>query len=299
MHIGVGIIGTGVMGADHARTLARSVQGARLVALCDEDLARAERLAGETGAPAVTGDPVAFVERAEVDAVLIASPDDTHAALVLACLRAGKPVLCEKPLAPSAEACWSIVEAELALGRRLVQVGFMRRFDPGYEALRTALLGEAVGRPLALHCIHRNASSPPWFTSAMLISNSAVHEIDVARWLLGDEFARASVFAAQPPSGAALREPQLLVMHTRGGVLVAIEVFVNAGYGYDVRTELVGSKGAMTQAPRPPVSLRAGGPAGGRHPGGLAGLFRGCLPAAAAGLGGCDPGGRARGRERL
>ena len=153
------------MGADHAGTLANAVAGAALTAVSDADAARMDAIVERYPAPRAHVDPHALIHDREVDAVLIASPDETHAALVLDCLRSGKPVLCEKPLAPSAAACLEIVARESALGRRLVQVGFMRRFDPGYLAMKRALDARELGEPLLLHCTHRNRSAPPFFSS--------------------------------------------------------------------------------------------------------------------------------------
>jgi myo-inositol 2-dehydrogenase/D-chiro-inositol 1-dehydrogenase len=237
MTVRVGLIGAGIMGADHARTL-HDVPGAVLVAVSDVDPARAAAV----GADRVVDDPLALIDG--VDAVLIASSDATHEAYVRAALAAGKPVLCEKPLAPSAAAAHRIVEAEVALGRRLVSVGFMRRYDAGYVELRRALAAGELGAARMLHCVHRNASSPPAFTSSMLITSSAAHEIDIARWLFDDEIVAVTVY--RPWCSGELQDPQLLILQLASGVLVDVEVFVNAGYGYDVRCELVGTRGRAT-----------------------------------------------------
>jgi len=259
MDLRIGVIGAGIMGADHALRLARSVKGAALAAISDTDGARAAAVAAASGADRVHADARDLIADPAVEAVLIASPDPTHESLVLACLSAGKPVLCEKPLAPTIEGCLRIVAAETALGRRLVQVGFMRRFDPGYLAMRSAIVTGGLGAPLLMHCVHRNASVPPSFDSGMLISNSAVHEIDIARFLLEDEFASATIFRRQPRASGGLADPQFVVLETRRGILVDIEVFVNARYGYDVRAELVCEAGAIALAPRPPLRVRAEG----------------------------------------
>ena len=259
MGLRIGVIGTGIMGSDHARTLAGSIKGALLFAVSDKDSDRAAAIASETGAPRVHAQARALIEDRDVDAVLIASPDPTHEDLVLACLEAGKPVLCEKPLAPTIRGCLRIVAAETAIGRRLVQVGFMRRFDPGYRAMKSALGTGEAGAPLLMHCVHRNADAPPSFDSGMLISNSAVHEIDVARWLLNDEFTSATVFRRAARGSSALVDPQFIVLETRKGVLVDIEVFVNARYGYDVRAEVVCECGTITLAPQSPVRVRSSG----------------------------------------
>ena len=249
MTVNIGLIGTGVMGADHARTLAAQVAGVRLRSLTDADAARAKAVAAETGAEVVAADPLAVINDPTVDAVLIASPDHTHHELTLACIAAGKPVLCEKPLAPTSGECLDIIAAETRRGQRLVQVGYMRRFDPAYVEMKAALQSGRLGRPLFFHCVHRNLSAPPWFNSKMAISNSAVHEIDISRWLLDEELASIQVFQPATSDPTATVAPVFLVMRTVSGKIVNVENNNNGGYGYDVKGELVCEKGA--------VSLRA------------------------------------------
>lgn len=246
MSVGVGVIGAGMMGAAHVVTLATAVEGARVAAVSDADPERAAAAAREGGARAIA-DPHELIRDPEVDAVVVASFDTTHEEFVVACIAAGKPVLCEKPLATSADACLRVIDAELAAGRRLVSLGFMRRYDPGYEAIKTQLDDGGVGTVLLVHCAHRNAVAPPAYTSEMLITSSAVHEIDIMRWLLGEEIVGATVRAARPSSQAAegLRDPQLVLLETASGVLIDVEVFVNARYGYDIRCELVGETGTL------------------------------------------------------
>ena len=186
-----------------------------------------------------------------MDAVLVTSWGATHEEHVLAAIGAGKPVFCEKPLAPTSEACLRIVGAELAAGRRLVQVGFMRRFDAGYRALKAAVDDGQIGVPLLMHCAHRNPSAPPYgFTTDMIISDSAVHEMDLVRWLLREEVAATSVLKPRPSreGGADLQDPLILVLEMASGVLVDVEVFVNARYGYDIRGEVVGEAGTVALA---------------------------------------------------
>jgi myo-inositol 2-dehydrogenase / D-chiro-inositol 1-dehydrogenase len=234
----VGIIGTGVMGADHARTLRDVVSGATVEAVSDADRSRAASVGVR-----VVNDPIALIKDPDIDAVLIASSDATHEEFVLACLAAGKPALCEKPLAPDVAGCQRIVAAEAQLGRRLISVGFMRRYDPGYVALKRTLDAGDLGAPLLLHCVHRNVSAPDWFAGDMVITNSAGHEIDITRWLFGEI---ASVTVHRPRASAARADPVLLVFETISGVVVDAEVFVNAGYGYDVHCELVGQHDRAT-----------------------------------------------------
>lgn len=248
MSVRVGVIGTGVMGAAHVAMLSSEVAGAKVAATFDLDADRAaEAVAGLPGVR-LHADPIALIDDPEVDAVLVASSDATHEEFVLACLAVGKPVLCEKPLTPDVRGCLKIVEAEQSLGRRLLSVGFMRRYDPGYAELKRMLDGGEIGAALLLHCVHRNPIALPELPSEVLVTGSAVHEIDTARWLLGSEIASVS---AHPPRRSSLvwgatQDPQFLVFVTADGVVVDVEVFVNAQYGYDVRCELVGERGAVT-----------------------------------------------------
>ena len=238
----IGIIGTGNIGTSHARSLAREVSGAEVAWLYDADTARASELADELGANVAPN-----VEQlvASSDAVVIASPDDLHAEQALLCLDAQRPTLCEKPLAPTVADAQSVVAAEVDLGRRLISLGFMRRFDPGYVALKESLA--SVGEPLLVHNVHRNAYAPYGLATAMTMTNMAIHEFDINRWLLDDDYATVQVVAGRPgprtPEGQL--DPVLVLLTTRGGAVVEIEAFVNASYGYEVRCEVVGSEGTV------------------------------------------------------
>ena len=186
----VGVIGTGGMGARHARNLSQRIAGATLAGIMDLDQARAAEVAAECGGAAVFGDADAMITSDDVDALVIASPDATHAPLALACVAAGKPVLCEKPLAPSVDQALEVVKAEVAGGRRLIQLGFMRVYDRAHLQLKQALESGAVGRPLLFRGVHCNAHNPanPYFEgTAEVATNAAVHDFHSARWLLGEE----------------------------------------------------------------------------------------------------------------
>lgn len=265
MTIKVGVIGAGIMGADHARILATSVAGAELVAISDPDAGRRNAVAAEFAVKTAHAEAGDLIGDPNVDAVIVASPDETHKPLVLACLDAGKPVLCEKPLATSPEDCLDIVGREVAIGRRMIQVGFMRRFDPGYVAMKRALQSGDLGMALIFHCVHRNKQSTGYTTSEGLIANSGVHEIDIARWLLDDEAARAIVVTPRPSRLTTVRDPQILILEMAGGPVVEIEIFINAQYGYDVRGELVCEEGAIELQPRSDTVLRHGGREGIAH----------------------------------
>ncbi len=253
MSIRVAVIGAGVMGADHARIVADDLPGAVLQVVCDASEARAREVAEMIGAADVSVNPEEVIQRADVDAVLIASPDDTHAPLTLAALALEKPVLCEKPLAPASAACLQVVEKEVRIGRQLVHLGFMRRFDPSYQAMKRTVDEGALGAAVMMHNFHRNVEAPPSFTGQMAITNSAPHEIDIARFVLGTDYAAVSVFQPKGVDRTRAGAPVFIVLETVDGQLVNIEINNNAAYGYDVRGELVGERGA--------VSLNAGPPA--------------------------------------
>ncbi|MEU4195044.1 Gfo/Idh/MocA family oxidoreductase [Kribbella sp. NPDC026611] len=282
----VGVVGVGIMGADHAERVARQTSGARLVAVSDPDTARAEalaaRLSGTAGASGAAGfggapgngpvrvinDPLELIAAADVDAVILASPGFAHAEQLFACLEHGKPVLCEKPLTMDAASALQVVEAEHKVGRQLIQVGFMRRFDPEYAELKQLLDSGELGRTLLLHNVHRNQSAPPGFRSEMIVRDSMVHEVDIARWLLDAEITQITVQAPKPSSlvDDGVRDPQLAVFQLANGTMADVEVFVNFQVGYEVRCEAVAERGSATIGLGSGVFTRADGQWGGAMP---------------------------------
>lgn len=247
MTVRFAVIGAGLMGADHARIVAEDLPGATVQVVCDMDEDRARAIADAVGAGDVSTDPQAVIRRPDVDAVIVASPDPTHAPLGLACIKAGKRVMCEKPLSQQSAECLKVMEAEQAAGERFVQLGFMRRYDQSYREMKQALSEGTLGKAIMMHNFHRNVETPAaGFTADMAITNSAPHEFDVARFVLGTEYASISAFA---PKGAGGKVgPVFMVVETTDGQLVNIEINNNASYGYDVRAELVGEKGAISLA---------------------------------------------------
>jgi myo-inositol 2-dehydrogenase / D-chiro-inositol 1-dehydrogenase len=245
MTVRVGVIGVGLIGEDHVRRLSSVVPGAAVAAVTDVDPVRAAAVAKQYAVPAVHHSGEDVIADPAVDAVVVASWGPTHEQYVLAAIAAGKPVFCEKPLATTPEACERVLAAESALGRRLVQVGFMRRYDEAYVALRAAVADGSIGAPLLAHMAHRNPSVPPTVTSEAAINDSAVHEIDVTRWLLGEEIISVMVLAARHSSLAAdsLQDPMVVLFRTESGVLVDDELALNVQYGYDIRAEVVGETG--------------------------------------------------------
>jgi myo-inositol 2-dehydrogenase/D-chiro-inositol 1-dehydrogenase len=250
----VGVIGTGAMGAAHVDNLARWVPGVQVTQIFDVDSERAGAVAESVGGSAAAT-AEGLIESTEVDAVLIAAPDPLHEPLTLACIRVGKPTLLEKPIASTVEGGRRVVEAEVAGGRRLVQLGFMRHFDPAYLALREAVLGGSIGRVRAAHFVHRNPHQHPSHTDESVLFGSMIHEFDSVPWLLDDPLAAVTVFPSRVADGE-LKDLQVAVLETAAGVVVTVEVFLNAQYGYDIHTEVVGTQSTVSLTPPYGVSVR-------------------------------------------
>lgn len=245
----VGVIGAGIMGADHVSTLHRYVSGAAVTIVADIDAERARAVAATVPGARATGDSYGLITDPDVDAVVVASHDSTHAGLTIAAGRAGKPVLCEKPLAPTLAECVRVVRAEQDAGGDLISVGFMRRFDPGYVELKAAVAAGACGIPLVLHCVSRGVSSGPGATDELSITGSAIHEFDTVPWLLDSPVTEVSWHAPRSsPAVSGLQDPQLILLRTADGALTTVEVFLNARYGYDICCEVVGEHGTVALA---------------------------------------------------
>jgi myo-inositol 2-dehydrogenase / D-chiro-inositol 1-dehydrogenase len=247
----VGVIGAGLMGTTHVQLLSGQVAGAEVVAISDAVVASAEKLAASVGVRSVYANALELIHDPAVEGIVIASPAITHEPFALACLDAGKPVLCEKPLAFDAAACRRVLEAD---SRGLAQVGFMRRFDPAYVELKARLA--TIGAPVLAHCAHRNPSVPPTFDTEMTLTDSLVHDIDAARWLLGEEFVEVTVLAPRPSPHAlaGVGDPLIVLLRTESGRHVDVECFVNARYGYDIRCEIVGADAAAAL----PIQIASG-----------------------------------------
>ncbi|WP_413869523.1 Gfo/Idh/MocA family protein [Albidovulum sp.] len=260
MTVRIGVIGTGAIGRDHARRIQSVLAGGEIVALSDVNRASAEAVRADIAPTAevfATGEELIASPR--VDAVLVTSWGTTHEQYVLAAIAAGKPCFCEKPLATTAEGAKRIVDAEVKAGRRLVQVGFMRRYDAGYVALKQAVQAH-TGAPIMVHAAHRNPTVPQAYITPMAIHDTLIHEIDVFRWLLDDDYVSARVIFPRKAarSHGKLRDPQIVVLETAKGVVIDVEIFVNCHYGYDIQCEVVGEDG-VARLPEPmAIRMRLG-----------------------------------------
>ena len=235
----VAVIGAGRMGADHIKRLSTRIHGAEVAAVVDVDLARAQAaVEGIDGAVALSSADEAL-NNGDVNAVLIATPGFLHEEILYKALEKDFPILCEKPLTPDAESAWKVVQAELALGHKRIQVGFMRRFDAEYSALGSIIRNSELGELLMLHHQHRNPSTPEGFTNEMLINDSVVHEFDAIRYFTGEEITSVQVRLGKPTRNApnGQHDPQHVLLETESGVLADVEIFVNAKFGYQVATQ--------------------------------------------------------------
>lgn len=242
----IAVLGVGLMGSYHATTLTNLVKGAKVTVINDFSADTAARVAAGIPGSRVVDDPFDAINADDVDAVVIATPGMAHEKQVLACLDRGIPVLCEKPLTTSIDTAYDIVQREAALGKQLIQVGFMRRFDTEYAELRALIGGGGLGTPLMVHCTHRNPDVPPHFNSEMMIRDSVVHEVDVVRFLLDSEITAVTVHKGLATSKApeGVSDPMLVIFETASGAIATDEIYVRTGVGYEVRTEVVGESGS-------------------------------------------------------
>ncbi|KRK33070.1 Gfo/Idh/MocA family protein [Loigolactobacillus bifermentans] len=249
MTLNVGIIGLGAMGSDHVKRISERTGGVNLVAVADLNKALVEKYSKKYDAKGYT-DGAALIDSPDVDAVMVVtSPDEEHSQFVLKAIEAGKYVFCEKPLMPTVAACQEIIDAETKHGKRLVQVGFMRRYGKGYIEMKKAIDERQFGEPLIIHATHRNYEVPETYDTPMAISNTAVHEADLLHWLLGEDYESGVTFLPKKQTKytrSNLHDPQIIMLDTKSGVHIDLEVFVNNHMGYDINCEVVCEEGTIS-----------------------------------------------------
>lgn len=247
------IVGAGGMGSFHARSLA-ALPGVEIVAVADPHLAAAESLSAAVGG-APTADGLEVAAMGDLDGLVIASPEDTHAPLVHAALEHGTGILCEKPLAVGSAACQRIVDAEIGLGHRLLQLGLMRVYDPAHVQLATEVA--ALGDLHHIRCVHRNVHEVR--RSAQLILNqSVVHDIHTLRWLVGREIERVTTMTTPNHDHV---EHLLLTAEFRGGGYASIE-FSEHSFAYEVTVEVEAELGGAVMSPVMRTTVRRNGSSG-------------------------------------
>lgn len=253
MSVRMGLIGAGRMGKVFAHTLAFSVAEADLVAVADVDPKTSAEVAARFGAKYHYTDYHDLLMRDDIDAVVVVTPTATHAEVIKAAAAAGKHIFSEKPLAQTLSMCDEAIEAVSAAGIKL-QLGFMRRFDPAYMMAKKKIEEGAIGTPV----MFRSSSRDPKRTSLEfarrensggLIMDMGVHDFDQARWLMGSEVLRVQT------EGGCLVFPELREVGDIDNAMINlkfanetvgnIDVSRNAVYGYDIRTEVLGSEGGL------------------------------------------------------
>lgn len=256
----IGLVGTGAIGRTHIERINTRLQGGRITDVSDVCEEFGRKVASQYGCK-FWSDGVAMINDSSVDAIMVTTGDAYHAQYVKAAVKAGKYVFCEKPLAPEPKVCREIVDLEVAGGKKLVQVGFMRRYDPGYRKLKELIASGVYGEPLLLHCAHRNPDVPESYTTPMAVENSMIHEIDVLRWLLGEDYVEAEVVMPKKTKYAhdKLMDPQIMILTTKSGVRIDVEAFVCCRYGYDIKCEICCEEGILNlPEPANPLIKTAG-----------------------------------------
>jgi myo-inositol 2-dehydrogenase/D-chiro-inositol 1-dehydrogenase/scyllo-inositol 2-dehydrogenase (NAD+) len=249
------LVGAGRAGTVHARNFRHRIADAELVAVVDTNEAMARERASELDVSRVFGSIEAVLSGADFDAVCIATPTFTHASIAVAAARAGKHILCEKPMAMALDEADEMIAAARQGGVTL-QIAFMRRFDPAFRAAKEQILAGAIGDPIVIRTLTRGPGLPPrWacdpVTSIGMLAEVNSHDFDTVRWLAGSEVSR--VYA----EAATLKAPQLgeeypdfydtAVVNVRlvSGALAVIDGCCPVGYGYDARAEVLGSAGVL------------------------------------------------------
>ena len=247
-NLNIALIGCGMIGREHIERIQNRIRGAQVVAVCDVFEEGAKKGAEIAGAGTkVYTDFNEAINDPDVNAVVVTTPGQFHKGPVLAAIKAGKPVFSEKPLANTAADGKEIVEAEMAGGKHLVQVGFMRRYDRGYRQVKELIDSGKFGAPMVIKCTHRADGVADDYTTAMAVTDTAIHEIDVLPWLVNDEWDEVQCIMPKTTKNAheGLKDPQVMIMKTKGGIVTVLEVNVNCGFGYDINCEVVCEDGVI------------------------------------------------------
>ncbi|HEU0113254.1 MAG TPA: Gfo/Idh/MocA family oxidoreductase [Thermomicrobiales bacterium] len=252
--LGVGVIGVGTIGRRHAENLARRIPQARLVAVADVNPDAARAVAADFGAGRWFTTAEELAADRDVEAVIVASSHQGHLEGIEAAARHGKDVFCEKPIAPTLAEADAAIAAVAAAGVRL-QIGFMRRYDRAYREAKRRIDAGEIGTPVLIKATHRNGSLSPSLrpTDAASVAagpvgafiDSAIHDYDNARWLLGDEVVEVQAYMASVLEPARPDDLAISTLRFARGGLGDVEVYSTCGYGYDVRTEIAGTTGTL------------------------------------------------------
>jgi inositol 2-dehydrogenase len=251
--LGMGVVGVGAMGKRHAENIRRLIPEARLIAIADSDLQRSRQVAAELEIEHYYNSVEALIERKDIQAVAVVTPAKFHGAAVKACARAGKDIFCEKPLTLTVEEADEVLSVTAKAGVRL-QPGHVRRYDPSHVRAKQRIEAGEIGDPVIFKSLARDPAPPPVSymqsgVNGMFFQDSTVHEFDLGRWIMSDEIAELHAYGAVLvfPEAAQFNDidTALVNMKFSRGALGAIENYMQSAYGYDIRTEIVGSKGTI------------------------------------------------------
>ena len=253
MTIRIGLIGAGRMGEVFAHHLAFSIPEAHFTAVADTRPEVAKQVAVRYGAERFYSHYAKLLSQDDIDAVVIVTPTNTHERVIIDAANAGKHIFSEKPLSLTLQGCDAAIAAVEAAGVKL-QVGFMRRYDPAYLAAKQKIDDGVIGNPVMFKSVGRDPQRTSIEfakreNSGGLIMDMGIHDFDLARWLMGSEVER--VYS----EGECLVFPELkdvndidnavISLKFENGAVGAVDVSRNAVYGYDVRTEIMGSEGSL------------------------------------------------------
>lgn len=247
----IALIGCGRIGQVHARTLASMRELCDFVAVDDYNLDAATNTAERLGVPKATADSEGLLADPSIDAVIIASSTETHAPYIELAAKHGKDIFTEKPIALDLGATNRALDAVADAGVRL-QVGFQRRFDPGYAAAKAAIQNGELGAIEMIRDAMRDPEPPPAdyiARSGGLYRDMAIHNFDAVRWLMDDDpievYTMASALVSDAIRDAHDVDTSVVTLRFPSGALATIENSRRSGFGYDVRTEIFGSEGAL------------------------------------------------------
>jgi myo-inositol 2-dehydrogenase/D-chiro-inositol 1-dehydrogenase len=257
MSVRVGIAGVGRMGRRHAENLATRVPGASLVAACSPVGSELDWARNTLGVGAVHKDYAEMLARKDVDAVFIVTPNTLHPQQIVEALRAGKHVFCEKPLSMVLEECLA-VEAEAAKHPDLkVMIGFVRRFDASYQDAHASIASGAIGRPFLVRSQTTDQNDPSGFfvkfapTSGGIFVDMSVHDIDIARWLLGSPkakrvFALGTVAVHEGLKACGDVDNGVAMCEFADGRMACFYASRTMAHGHETATEIIGTDGRLT-----------------------------------------------------
>lgn len=260
----LGLIGCGSIAHTHVGNLKNVLKNAVVTGVYDVSKEAEQQIIEQYDLKAKIFDSIHdLITSEDVDAVMVCSRNDTHVEPILEAIEANKPVFTEKPMATNAEDCKKIIDAETKAGHKLVQVGFMRRFDPSYVELKQTIDDGDIGTPLMGYNRHfTRTPATQYFETPNMINDAFIHEIDIVHWLFNDSYESVQVQFARPNTLNPLKnlkDPEIATLKLKNGAIVNTYLTQNAEYGYDVMCQVIGEKGIAQLPDMPSLEIRKAG----------------------------------------